>query len=438
MLNTLHRHLQDSQILPPGSKLVVAISGGVDSVTLLHLLHNLRQQYSWKLILAHYNHGVRKDASKDAILAGDLADSYGYQFLLGKYEYTNFSEASLRRARYEFLESIRRDSGFDIVVTAHHNNDFLETAIFNTIRGADREGMVALKPRRGHIVRPLLPFSKAEIITFANIRNLAYREDSTNTDMKYSRNFVRGVLMPHGSTKFRSFSHNLNRRLARMEELNASIATGLDRLATQTVSYEDSKSIEIKRNIFNPLDINIQKNLLVFLIKRLDPGHKFTKASIGRMLNFIQYSKSGTTMNFSGGLNMVNTYDTLVITLNQAEYTAPQKASIHILSESNPFRNEVFKLGLTGKVAGAVRVPQQKMYVRYRQSGDKIYPIGMSGSKKLQDVFVDAKIPRHLRSRWPIVVTANNEVVMVPKLATDRQCLEGGSGKYQYLICEVI
>lgn len=437
MLTEVYKHLEESKLLPPKSKVIVAVSGGVDSVTLLHLLHNLRQQYGWNLLVAHYNHGLRKDSTKDALLVGDLAEKYGYQFLLGKYELADYTEAALRKARYEFLENIRRDSGYDFIVTAHHNNDFLETALFNTIRGADREGMVALKDRRGSVVRPLLPFSKAEIIAFANLQNLTYHEDSTNSDVSYSRNFVRNILMPHGSVKFRNFHHNLNRRLARIGELNKKISTGLDRLATQAVCYEDKKSIQIEREYFNDLGSDIQKNLFVYLIKRLAPTHKLTRININKAVEFIRKSKSGSTLNLPGGLHLVNTYDTLIITSDLKEFSRPETTPLHILSETNPFENELFSLAIVGKGNNTDRVPLQKIYVRYRQPGDKIYPVGMSGSKKLQDIFVDAKIPKYLRDRWPIVVSANNEVVLVPKLVSDRRFIESKSGKYQYLNCEV-
>ena len=245
MLNNLHKHLQATDLLPVGSKILVAVSGGVDSVSLLHLLHNLSDIYGWKISIAHYNHGAREDAHKDAILVGDIANGYGYPFYLGKYEYSDFSEAALRKARYDFLENIRRDIGYDYIVTAHHNNDMLETAVFNTIRGADREGMVALKPRRGNVIRPLLPFAKPEIIIYANLNGLAYREDSTNSDLGYSRNFVRNVLIPQGSVQFKQFHHNMNRRLSRLSELNKSINLGLSRLAGTVVDFEDSRSIQI-------------------------------------------------------------------------------------------------------------------------------------------------------------------------------------------------
>ena len=438
MLAELHKHLEESKLLPPKSKIVIAVSGGVDSVTLLHLLHNLRNTYGWNLAVAHYNHGVRADATKDALLVGQLAEEYGYPLFLGKYEMTDFSEAALRKARYDFLDTIRRDSGFDTIVTAHHNNDFLETAIFNTIRGADREGMVALKPRRGVIIRPLLPFSKAEIITFANLQNLPYHEDSTNSDIRYSRNFVRNVLMPHGSIKFRNFHHSLNRRLAKITELNQKINTGLDKLAHQLVRYEDAVSVELDRKQFGKLSVDVQNNLLIYLVKRLVISHKLTKTNINKAVDFAINSKTGSRMTLPGGLHLVNTYDTLVITSNLKEFSEPDKAPLHILSKSKPFSNELFRLNIASKDQGKIKVPAQKLYVRYRQAGDKVYPVGMGGSKKLQDVFVDAKIPKHLRYRWPVVVTASNKVVWVPNLVKDRRFTEKESGNYQYLNCEVI
>lgn len=438
MLNSLHKHLQDTNLLPPKSKLVVAVSGGVDSVALLHLLHNLRAQYGWDIAIAHYNHGMRADATKDALLVGELADQYGYPFYLGKYEYVDFSEAALRKARYDFLEELRRDLGYDYIITAHHNNDFLETAIFNTIRGSDREGMVALKQKRGKVLRPLLPFSKPEIIVFANLQNLPYREDSTNADVSYSRNFVRNILMPYGSMKFRNFHHNMNRRLAKLNEVNSRINTGLDRLAEEIVEFEDKKSIQIDGQKIKQLPMTVQKSFVVYLIKRLRPAHGLSKTNVSKSVKFIENSKTGSHLDLPGGLQLVNTYDKFVITSEPREYTENFEENLHILSPEKPFINDIFKLYIDDDGKRGIKLPAQKLYVRYRQAGDRVYPIGMKGSKKLQDVFVDAKIPRHLRGHWPVVVSASNEVVWVPNLVKNRKYFEDSSDKYQYLICEVV
>jgi tRNA(Ile)-lysidine synthase len=438
MLNEFYKHLQSSKLLPPKSKLILAVSGGVDSVAMLHLLHNLRSQYGWEIAVAHYNHGVRKDATKDALLVGDLADLYGYPLYLGKYEYTDFSEAALRKARYDFLEELRRDMGYDYILTAHHNNDFLETAIFNTVRGSDREGMVALKEKRGKIIRPLLPFSKPEIIVFANLQNLQYREDSTNDDLSYSRNMVRNVLMPHGSMKFRNFHHNMNQRLAKLKDVNQRINQGLTRLAEATVEYEDSVSIQLDGEKFNSLPVTIRKNLLVFLVKRLKPAHGLKKINITKAVKFIETSRTGSKLPLPGGLQLVNTYGKFVITSEPKEYDQNTKEMFHILSPDKPFENEIFKLRISEDSKKGIKLPSQKLYVRYRQAGDKVSPIGMEGTKKLQDVFVDAKIPKHLRSMWPVVVNSSNEVIWVPNLVKNRKFFDQNSVNYQYLTCEVI
>ena len=438
MLNNLHKHLQETDLLPAGSKILLAVSGGVDSVSLLHLLHNLRDVYGWDISIAHYNHGARADAYKDALLVGDLANEYGYPFYLGKYEYTDFSEAALRKARYDFLESIRRDIGYDYIVTAHHNNDLLETAVFNTIRGADREGMVSLKPRRGNVIRPMLTFSKPEIIVFANLQKLPYREDSTNSDLGYSRNFVRNVLMPQGSVQFRQFHHNMNKRLSRLNELNSKINLGLSRLAGTLVDFEDNKSLQVDTDAFNQLSDTIKPSLLVYLIKRIKPVHGLSKANISKAIKFVQNPATGAKLNLPGGLQLVNTYDKFVITSEPGLFAPDSSDALHFLSPAKPFKNELFHLSISPEINTGVRVPAQKLFVRYRQAGDRVKPMGMNGSKKLQDVFVDAKVPRHMRPLWPVVVNSSNEIVWVPQLVKDRRFFEASADNYQYLICEVI
>jgi len=438
MLNQLHKQLQQSDLLPVGSKIIVAVSAGVDSVTLLHLLHNLAHVYGWQLAIAHYNHGLRADATKDAVLVGDLANDYGYPIYVGKYDGSDFSEAALRKARYDFFESLRKDLGFDYVATAHHNGDLLETAIFNTIRGADREGMVSLKPKRGNIIRPLLNFTKPEIIVFANLQGLPYREDSTNDDLSYSRNLVRNIILPHGSAMFRDFHHKMNGRLARLTDVNKRISAGLSRLAEGLVSYEDARSIEINAESFNQLPDSIKASLLVFLIKRLKPVHGLARKNVISAVQFMAGSRAGDHHHLPGGLQVVNTYGTFVITSEPGEFSSPSENKLHILSAEKPFSNPMFRLYLTDDKQKGVRVPAQKLYIRYRQPGDKLKPVGMQGTKKLQDIFVDAKVPRHLRGYWPIVVNASNEILWVPQLAQDRRFFEADADQYHYLSCEVI
>ena len=129
MLKRLDETLMQEPLLPEHGTYIVAVSGGRDSVVLLDLLNRLQEKWGWKLIVAHLDHAQRTSSSEDAAFVGSLADSYGYKYLLGVLPRSMQSEAELRQARYSWLEEVRQESGANKIVTAHHKNDRLETAI---------------------------------------------------------------------------------------------------------------------------------------------------------------------------------------------------------------------------------------------------------------------------------------------------------------------
>ena len=230
----------------------------------------------------------------------------------------------------------------------------------------------------------------------------------------------------------------MNRRLSGLMEINKSINIGLSRLAEQMVDYEDKNSIQVDTQQFNNLSSIIQKNLLVFLVKRLQPSHSFSRVTIAKAIQFIESSKSGAKIPLPGGLQLINTYDKFVITSELEGFSENTDEALHILSPTKPFKNNLFRVAINPSSRAGVKIPKQKLYVRYRQAGDRVNPIGMQGSKKLQDIFVDAKIPRHLRSHWPVVVTSGNEIIWVPNLVKNRKFFDDTADNYQYLTCEVI
>lgn len=179
--------------LEPGTY-VLAVSGGVDSMVLLDLLQkkSLASDVApWKLIVAHFDHGIRDDSHLDRKIVQDIARQHGLQFI---YDEGNLgwktSEDAARQARYGFLHKVRKASGAKAVVVAHHQDDLLETAIHNMLRGTGRRGLVALRNRE-HIHRPLLNIPKTDLVAYAKDQGLLWREDSTNSDLRYRRNYIR-------------------------------------------------------------------------------------------------------------------------------------------------------------------------------------------------------------------------------------------------------
>lgn len=182
-------------VLPVG-KYIVAVSGGVDSVVLLHLLAKNPELKGQNLIVAHFDHGIRSDSAKDELFVSGLARSYGLLYISERAELgAKASEATARAARYEFLRRSLMEHKADKIITAHHQDDLLETMILNVLRGTGRRGLDPLHSSED-ILRPLLPYSKQEITDFATSHGLSWRDDPTNENQKYARNKVRHTMMP--------------------------------------------------------------------------------------------------------------------------------------------------------------------------------------------------------------------------------------------------
>jgi tRNA(Ile)-lysidine synthetase-like protein len=172
----------------PKGKYVVAVSGGVDSVVLLDLLSKMA---GLDLIVAHLDHGIRQTSANDASFVNDLAKGYGLPFVLGKAHLAPAaSEAAARDSRYEFLKATKEKLKADAVVTAHHQDDLIETALLNMLRGTSHSGLVAMINNR-QILRPLLNITKGQIIEYAKVQKLRWVEDETNQSDNYLRNRVR-------------------------------------------------------------------------------------------------------------------------------------------------------------------------------------------------------------------------------------------------------
>ncbi len=186
--------------LEPGTY-VVAVSGGVDSVALLHILaqHSGVKNIDGikpRLVVAHFDHGIRDDSAEDRRLVQGLARQYGLPFVYHEGQLgPNTSEEVARRARYDFLRQVQDAVKARAIITAHHQDDVLETAIINMLRGTGRKGLTSLKSHR-HLIRPLLSVPKENIRAYARDQGLLWREDSTNEDTTLLRNYIRKVIVP--------------------------------------------------------------------------------------------------------------------------------------------------------------------------------------------------------------------------------------------------
>jgi len=213
--------MTSERLIIPQGVYIVAVSGGVDSVVLLDMLS---QNRSLKLVVAHFDHGIREDSADDAQFVKDLAAQYGLPFESERVELgAEASEAEARQKRYDFLRRLFVQYNADAIVTAHHQDDLIETSMLNIVRGTGRHGLTSLKTRPG-LMRPLLGVQKQELLDYAHEHKLSWREDSTNVDTKYLRNKIRhDVITKMTPEEKKKWLHILDQAHASNQKLDSEI-----------------------------------------------------------------------------------------------------------------------------------------------------------------------------------------------------------------------
>jgi tRNA(Ile)-lysidine synthetase-like protein len=292
------------------SAYVVAVSGGVDSVTLLDLLAKSKEQRvksnewqslyallgtDYSLVVAHFDHGIRKNSARDRQFVEALAKKYKLTFECAEGKLgPNASEAEARAARYKFLRRVQKKYQAEAIITAHHQDDVIETAILNLLRGTYRKGLSSLKSRPG-ILRPLIDVKKLTIVSFANRHGLHWREDPSNTDTKYLRNYVRYKLIPKLDVANPDWRENFLSLIKRGGQLNRRIDQLLQPLA-EDYAKPVEKGWVIKRQQLLNLPRPLAHELLLTIFKRGSPLLSLSASQLKKALLFCKTARPGARL----------------------------------------------------------------------------------------------------------------------------------------------
>lgn len=288
--------------LEPG-KYIVAVSGGVDSVVLLDMLRDLPDV---KLVVAHFDHGMRSDSVDDRRFVESLAQTYELPFAYQEGRLgTGASEAAARQARYDFLESVRRKHGAQALVTAHHQDDVLETAIINLLRGTGRKGLSALNDKPG-LRRPLLKVPKSDLISYARQHGLEWREDSTNADEAYLRNYIRHRLLPRFDQQNRQ---NFLDLIQRSQDNNDQLDT---LLASQI--REQSSEGGLDRRWFGQLPHQVALEVMAVWLRE-NEVRNFDRKTLERLVVAAKTAPNGQQFDVLRGVTMKAGKDSLALAL---------------------------------------------------------------------------------------------------------------------------
>lgn len=282
-------------------KYIVAVSGGLDSVVLLDMLAKLRSQHGGvELVVAHVDHGIREDSAVDARHVRALAEKYGLPYEMTLLELgREVSEETARDARYAWLESMQAKHRADGIVTAHHQDDLLETILLNFQRGTGWRGLASLRTSDERY-RPLLGASKASLTRYAIDHDLTWHEDSTNDDVRYTRNYIRHGVLPklHGESRTRLLKLAEKQRKLR-EEIEAETVRVLS-------DVKDEVGLSRHKLIMMPDAVALE-------VLREATGGAHEPFHLRRLLHFAKTGRQGSILNLGKGKNALLTRQRLIV-----------------------------------------------------------------------------------------------------------------------------
>lgn len=421
-------------LLSENETVVLAVSGGPDSLCLLYMFNNLAVEYNLKLVVAHLNHCLRPEGRHEAIAVEKIANSLNlpcevkavdiraYKQLLGVGE-----EEAGRRARYLFLLEVARKYGASKIATGHHRDDQAETVLLNIIRGSSVDGLSGILPIRKwkgvKLIRPLLNLWRVEIENYCRELNLKPFTDSSNLETDYKRNKLRLELIPLIEARFNPKIREGLAGLADLAARDRHFLQSLAKLKYRELARFTGNVTIFKQQLLKKLPPALRGRVVYMAIKKYLPAGKISRAHVEQVLRQIINNKTGQTLTLPGGLRVEQSYGNILFFLWKAQESKKIKPDIL------PVPGRVFladRLLIESRLVSLKdlswpprkyeayldynKLPSGMITVRSRKPGDRFSPQGAGGSKKLKEILIDQKIPRDRRDLIP-VVAVQDEII---------------------------
>ncbi len=434
----VRRAIEQYHLFHEGDRIIVGVSGGLDSMVLLYLLNSFIQPFHLNLIVAHVNHGLREgESEREAEFVQSVASRWGLTFEYGKFDVREFQkraglslEDAARRVRFKFFEKLLEKHQAQKIALGHHADDQVETILLRLLRGAGVKGLKGMLPiREGKVVRPLLGIWREEIESFAKEKGIPYLIDSSNIQRDYLRNRIRLDLIPWIEKEYQPHFKKVLLRTSRILQIEDDFLEKEAEKAVQRLVKEEEDGFSFIFSDFQILHPALQWRVIERLLKISGFVEDGEKIGINqrRIFERLSYPSASFTIQLQEGLFIEKKYNLVFFKKGNVEPLPPFEVELRVpgLTYIKEIQREVQieindreflkeEIEPSSSVAlldlQTIRFP---LKIRNFRPGDRFQPLGMKGTQKVKEYFIDHKIPRTERSRIPLLISGDRIVWIV-------------------------
>ncbi|WP_226671287.1 tRNA lysidine(34) synthetase TilS [Metabacillus litoralis] len=431
--------IKKKKLLEEGSTVVVGVSGGPDSLALLHMLYRLQEKMNIKIVAAHIDHMFRGDESKNEMdfvirfCQEHNIVSEAKQVDVSSYAIKNkkSTQVAARECRYQFYQEILDKHESKFLALGHHGDDQVETILMRLVRGSTGDSLAGMKVKRpfhnGVIIRPLLTLTKEQILLYCEENKLNPRFDPSNEKTDYTRNRFRKYVLPF----LKKENPQVHEKFHQFSETFIEDETYLQVLTQQqmnkVVKRQELSAVEIDIKRFLNLPLPLQRRGIQLILNYLyvNIPSSLSSIHIESLQALLSQDHPSGSLDYPGGLKVIKSYNTCLFTFEHSELET-YRFELEIPSSIALPNGFVISCKVTRDAPKHIKgnntfimsyeAVTKPLIIRSREQGDKMKLKGMNGRKKVKDIFIDEKIPLHSRHSWPIVEDGNGNILWVPGL----------------------
>lgn len=433
MFQDFNQILQNNNLLKNDNHVLLAVSGGVDSIVLFHLMQSIPKAKRPKLSIAHINHQLRPEADLEEEFVKRLAEEYQLPFYSFLWDKVNHPESGMeeaaRRVRYSFFKRVMEEENINVLMTAHHQDDQVETILMKLARGSTLAQLTGIQFSRsfseGKLVRPLLGFSKQELYAFAKEQGLKFIEDETNYELTYTRNRFRNQIIPLFKKENNQFNQHIMQFALDLSDLLEVSKDTIEETFKEIVK-KNQEVWELDITRFSQLPPSYQRLVLKHLLDILYRNEKnlYKTNYIELTQDWIFNGEVNTQLDLQNDIVAKKEYNIVIFAKrNPVEYPiSKQKFTIESVNQwvqlSDTEKIGLFILDDTVESLNdrnILLIDEKNLHlpmtIRHRQPGDRMHYTGLNGSKKIKDIFIDEKVPTKQRDEAWIIEDHSGDIL---------------------------